>query len=58
MVKTGLLDKKYPAVVHNFYFLSRGILHNQINQISGEHYDQYFKEAKEFIDLIKVFVEK
>jgi len=58
LVKPGLLEMKYVKIAEQFYHLSRGILHNQITQIDGDHYDHYYEEARDFIERMKPFVEK
>lgn len=57
MVSKGLLDKKYVHIMKQFYHISRIILHNQITEIRGAQYDEYFKHAKEFVDEMQRFIE-
>lgn len=49
-VKKNLLTKKHVETMRTFYSLSRMILHKELKAISGKSYDQYYKEAKEFVD--------
>ena len=58
LVKPGLLNKKYVKIVRNFYSLSKMINHRDIKEIPGHNYDQYYKEAFEFVDAMRKFVEK
>ena len=58
LVKKGMLEKKYVQIMQNFYKLSRGIMHRQIQEISGKQYDVYLKDAKEFVDRIEKIVER
>lgn len=58
LAKAGLLDRKHVKTVERFYHLSRGILHNQITHISGPHFDEYLREAQEFIEEMRRFIEK
>jgi uncharacterized protein (UPF0332 family)/predicted nucleotidyltransferase len=55
-VKPGHLDKKYGAIMRNFYKLSKMISYREINEISGSEYDGYLKDAKEFIKAMSKFV--
>ncbi|MBN1792089.1 nucleotidyltransferase domain-containing protein [Candidatus Woesearchaeota archaeon] len=57
LVVKGLLDKKYAQTARKFYALSRSILHGQVNDVKGEQFDEYWKEASEFVDEMKKIVE-
>ncbi|KYK27106.1 hypothetical protein AYK26_00200 [Euryarchaeota archaeon SM23-78] len=57
MVKRGLLQEKYANTMKKFYHVSRIILHGQIAEISGSQYDEYFEQAKEFVDEMQRFME-
>jgi uncharacterized protein (UPF0332 family) len=54
----GIIDKKYPEIARRFYQLSRSITHGQLVEISGKQFDQYFKEAAEFVAEMQRVVEK
>ncbi len=58
LVKKKLLPKKYASTMRHFYKLSRMILHREIKEIKGEEYETYYKEAKEFVDYMKRFIEE
>ncbi|MBU1975282.1 MAG: nucleotidyltransferase domain-containing protein [Nanoarchaeota archaeon] len=58
MVKKGLLDKKYVKVVDRFYHIAKGVMHNQITHVDGDNYDQYYKEAEEFVKVMQDFLKK
>lgn len=58
MVKPGLIDRKYATTMRNFYKLSKMILHREIKEIEGAEFDGYFKEAYEFVKVMKEFIEK
>ncbi|MBI4159480.1 hypothetical protein HY500_04475 [Candidatus Woesearchaeota archaeon] len=58
MVKKGYLNSKYALLMHDLYFLSRRILHNEIKEISGKEYDKYRERTEEYIKEIKKFIEK
>lgn len=57
MVKPGHLEKKYAHTMTNFYRLQKMISHREIGEIKGEEYDRYFKEAREFVERMKKFLE-
>lgn len=57
LVKKKLLPKKHANTMRNFYKLSRMILHRELKEIKGEEYEIYYKEAKEFVDFMKKFIE-
>ena len=58
MVKKGYLSSKHALLMNDLYFLSRRILHNEINKISGREYDKYKERTEEYIKEIKKFIEK
>ena len=58
MVSKNLLDKKYPKIMREFYHLSKGILHDEIQEISGSQFDQYYKQAQEFVEEMRKFIEE
>ena len=58
MVKKGYLSSKHALFMNDLYFLSRRILHNEINKISGREYDKYKERTEEYIKEIKKFIEK
>jgi predicted nucleotidyltransferase/uncharacterized protein (UPF0332 family) len=57
MVKKGLLKEKYADIMRKFYHVSRIILHGEIVEISGAQFDEYFKQAHEFVDEMQKFIE-
>ena len=48
MVKKGYLSSKQALLMNDLYFLSRRILHNEINKISGREYDKYKERTEEY----------
>src|SRR3989338_432189 len=58
MVKKGYLSSKQALLMNDLYFLSRRILHNEINKISGKEYDKYRERTEEYLKEIKKFIEK
>jgi uncharacterized protein (UPF0332 family) len=58
LVARGLLEKRYADTMRQFYNLSRIILHGQSVEITGAQFDEYFKQAKAFVDEMQKFIEK
>ena len=50
LVKNKLLEKRYVDVMKKFYDLSKKIIYREIKSISGKEFDNYYKEAKDFVD--------
>jgi uncharacterized protein (UPF0332 family)/predicted nucleotidyltransferase len=57
LVKPGYIEKKYSKIMSNFYRLQKMISRREIGEIKGEEYDRYFKEAEDFVDRMKKFLE-
>ena len=57
MVKPKLLEKRYANTMANFYKLQKMISRKEIGEIKGEEYDKYFREAEEFVERMKKFLE-
>jgi len=57
MVNKGLLKQKYAEIMRRFYHVSRIILHGQIVEISGSQFDEYFLQAKDFVEEMQKFIE-
>lgn len=58
LVKEKLLDKKYATTVRHFYNLSKMILHREIKEINGDEFEKYHKEAEDFVNKMKEFLDK
>ncbi|MFC1728040.1 nucleotidyltransferase domain-containing protein [Nanoarchaeota archaeon] len=58
LVVPGLLEKKYVLIMRNFYNLAKMITHKEITQIEGSEYSKYLKEAEDFVERMKEFVEE
>ena len=52
-----LIDKKHIKTMRNFYKLAKMIIHREVKEVSGQEYDHYYKEAKEYVNAIKKFIE-
>ena len=57
LVKTGYMSTRYPEIMRRFYDLNKAITHQEIGTMSGEQYDKYRKEAVDFVDTMKNFLE-
>jgi len=58
MVKTGLVPRKYAQTMDKFYMLSKNITHRKIQDIKGEQYDRYYREANEFVSKMQHIIER
>ncbi len=58
LVKKKLLETKYVTTMKKFYDLSKQITHREIQHIDGADYDKYHKEANEFVERMKKFIEE
>jgi len=57
-VKHHLLEKKYVTIMERFYKLSKEITHREVQEVTGTQYDQYYKEASDFVTRMKSLVMK
>jgi uncharacterized protein (UPF0332 family)/predicted nucleotidyltransferase len=55
-VNKGLLEEKYIKLMRKFYNLMKGISHREIGIILGKEYDEYRKEADDFVRRMSKFV--
>lgn len=58
LAKPGLIDPKYVEVMRKFYRLSKMITHREIQEIKGARYEDYFKEAAEFVEAMRKTIDK
>jgi len=58
MVKPGLIEAKYVTIARNFYRLSKMIEHRDIKSVGGAEFENYYKEAEDFVGRMKDFIEK
>lgn len=49
LVKPKLLEPKYAEIMRRFYKLSKMITYREIKEVKGSEYEQYYKEAEEFV---------
>ena len=58
MVKKGLLEKRYSTIMREFYNISKKVMHREIKEISGTQYEKYYKDAHDFVERMRKFIEK
>ena len=58
LVKPGLLEKKHLHTIRMFYNLGKSIMHGQLQDMTGDQYDAYYREAYDFVMAIKKFINK
>ncbi|MBI4141208.1 nucleotidyltransferase domain-containing protein [Candidatus Woesearchaeota archaeon] len=54
----GLAPKRAAQIMEFFYNLSKQITHRQLTKINGKDYDNYKKEAEQFIEQMRKIVEE
>ncbi|MBW2980986.1 nucleotidyltransferase domain-containing protein [Candidatus Woesearchaeota archaeon] len=57
LVSKRLLEKKYVNTMRSFYKLMKLITHREIKEIKGEEFDQYHKQATDYVNRMKKIVE-
>lgn len=57
MVKPGIVPKKYADTMDFFYTLSKKITHRQVQDISGQDYEKYYREAADFVSRMQKVIE-
>ncbi len=57
-VKHGMLEKKYVEIMRKFYHLSKMIVHREIKEVKGPAYEEYYKDADEFVKRMKRLIER
>ncbi len=53
MVKKGIVHQKYATIMRNFYNISKGIIHRDIKEIHGKDFDNYVRDAEDFVEAMK-----
>jgi len=57
LVKRKKLEKKYPAMMRNFYNLMKAITHREKKLVTGQEYDKYYKDCNDFVLRMKKIVD-
>lgn len=58
MMKKKLLKPRYVKIMNKFYLLAKKIMHREVKEVRGKTYEALQKEAQEFVDHMKKFIEK
>ncbi|MEM4756084.1 MAG: hypothetical protein QW594_03040 [Candidatus Woesearchaeota archaeon] len=58
LVRTKLLDKQYVHTFKILYKLQKMIVHREIEEITGQQYDTYYREAEQFVKAMEKIVDK
>ena len=58
LAKKGLIDKNLPFTMRKFYKLSKEISTRSVHEVSGAQFDKYLKEASDFVDAMRSFIDK
>ncbi len=56
LVDKNILEQKHVATVRKFYNLMKMITHREIKEITGPDYDEYYKEAENFVNVMEKIV--
>jgi uncharacterized protein (UPF0332 family)/predicted nucleotidyltransferase len=56
LVKKGKLEKKYSKIMRSFYKRAKAIMHKEVDEVKGEEFDKYYKEASDFVDRMRKFI--
>ncbi|MBS3112500.1 nucleotidyltransferase domain-containing protein [Candidatus Woesearchaeota archaeon] len=57
MVKPKLISKEYATTMNKFYILAKKISNREIIKLSGKQYDDFYKEANQFVKTMQNFIE-
>ncbi|MBW3016279.1 hypothetical protein KY309_01580 [Candidatus Woesearchaeota archaeon] len=58
LVKPGHLPKKYAALMDTFFKLQKKIIHREIQSLTGKQFDDYKRQAEDFVKTMQKVVEK
>ena len=58
LVKKKIVASKYATIMNRFFNLSKKIVRREIKDVTGTEYERYYKDAKEFVDVMKKVVER
>ncbi len=56
-VKSGFLEKRYAEIMRNMHKIAKMIARREIQEVSGQAYDRYLKEAHDFVSVMKKIIE-
>lgn len=58
LVKKNLARQRHVEIMRRFYELSKMIVHRQLQDIKGNEFEAYYKEAEEFIEAMRQIIER
>jgi len=58
LVKEKLLEPKYAKIADEFYHIMKMVTHREIKEVTGEQFDNYFREAEDFVNRMQKFIEE
>lgn len=58
LVSRKIIEPRYVSTMERFYNLSKRITHRDIKEITGKQFDALCKEAAEFVERMRIFIEK
>jgi len=57
LVKSRLLEPRYAEIMRRFYKLSKMITYREIKEVKGSEYEQYYREAEEFVKRMRRLID-
>ncbi len=57
LVKRHILEEHYVTIMRRFYKLAKMIIHQEINNVTGEEFERYYKEADDFVSRVRRILE-
>ncbi len=58
LVKTGHVPQKYADLMDMFFKLQKKIVHREIQELTGRQFDEYKKQAQDFVHVMQKVVEQ
>lgn len=55
-VKPKLLEKRYATIMNDFHKVQKMIMYREIREIKGAEYERYYREAQDFVERMKKFI--
>jgi uncharacterized protein (UPF0332 family)/predicted nucleotidyltransferase len=53
LVEEGIMHRRYVSMVAEFMNVGKMLMSGEVNKVSGDQYDRYNKEAREFLHVVK-----
>jgi SOS-response transcriptional repressor LexA len=58
LVKTGHVPQRYADLMDTFFKLQKKIVHREIQELTGKQFDEYKKQAQDFVKVMQKVVEQ